>query len=134
MEPTKGIELLFILCSIVLICLILASIDIWRTKRRLMKKKLKREQVYDLAFTGDIKDCIRGRKTGLSAGMKKNTFLNNEGQVLDTNKYRGFLVFGHDLEKSEIYHDELVFVKNEFDPKDFEVLPELIVVYDKLDV
>ena len=117
----------WILVGIVTLCLIGAGIDIWKTRTRLMKKRKLREQVYPLAFTGPRRGIKR--KTGLSAGMKTNTFTNNKtGEPLCTDDFLGFIVCGHDLEKYRIYHEDLVFVKKNFKIGDVGELPKLIVV------
>ena len=116
-----GILMMIALIGIVVGCLITAAIMIWKEVKIREERALKKEQAYPLVLTGKY---ITARKMTRSAGMSLNTFLNNEtGEKIDTENYLGFVVYGHDLEGRNIYHDDLVFVdKNAKDYKPRELI------------
>ena len=104
-----GVFIMIILVGTVVICLSTTTILIWKDIKRKEERKLKKEQAYPLVLTGKY---VTPRRMTRSAGMNLNTFLNNEtGEKIDTENYLGFVVYGHDLENRNIYHDDLIFVE-----------------------
>jgi hypothetical protein len=104
-----GILMMIVLIGIVVGCIITAAIMIWKEVKIREERALKKEQAYPLVLTGKY---VTPRRMTRSAGMNLNTFLNNEtGEKIDTENYLGFVVYGHDLEGRNIYHDDLVFVE-----------------------
>lgn len=104
-----GILMMIVLIGIVVGCIITAAIMIWKEVKRREERALKKEQAYPIVLTGKY---VTSRRMTRSAGMNLNTFLNNEtGEKIDTENYLGFVVYGHDLEGRNIYHDDLVFVE-----------------------
>ncbi len=78
------------------------------------RKKRREQKLWDNPFPIVCAGKPINATEALSANIKYNTFLNENGEKLDPNKYKQFVVKGNSMKFCGIFDNNLIFVKRGF--------------------